>query len=103
MIAFTKENRMTEKIGIKDTMEVLEAIDLVVELGKDVFEDGKINLNDAPAILKLANEYKKLEEAVKGFKNIYEVEVKDLDIVELQEIVLKVYAIIKKVLEIKGK
>lgn len=68
--------------GIKETMELLTAIDHLLIALEVALEDGKIDLYDLPRLLPLWSEF---YQAAQGLSEIPD-EVKDLDAVELQQI-----------------
>lgn len=81
---------------IKETLEVVDALELVLVTCIRVLKDGKVNLNDVPLLLNVLREVDKL---VQGFKDLNEIpkELSDLDQDELIQLGLKVYNVIEKI------
>ena len=79
---------------IKDTMEVLEGLKAIAEVGADIFEDGKISFSDLSKLNALVQSFDTLKNAIEGIKNIDD-EMKDLDLNEITTIITKVYEIVK--------
>lgn len=79
-----------EKKSIKETMEVLDLIQVGVKVGKEVTADGKVNLLDLPKLLPL------IPAAQKAYAGRSEIpkEVKDLDAEELEQLAAKALAIV---------
>lgn len=71
--------------GISNILEVVEAVKLVGVTAKKVLKDGKVDLQDVPAVLALGQQHEVLSAAV---ANIGEVvpEAKDLSVEELAQI-----------------
>ena len=76
---------MTEKKGIKETMDLIDAIDALVVAYDVANDDGKLDWTDLP---KLAPVFVKFYDALKGMSEI-PVELKDLDAEEAQIIAQK--------------
>ena len=90
-----------EKKGIKESLELIEGLKVIgVDVAK-AFADGKIGLEDAPLLLDLATKQKVLVDAFSGLGELG-VEVKDLDMVELQAIVAALFSAAKDVMAAKG-
>jgi hypothetical protein len=78
-----------EKKGIKETMDVLDLIQVGVKVGKEVTADGKLNLFDLPKLTPL------VPAAQKAYSGRGEIpkEVKDLDVEEVEQLAAKALAI----------
>jgi len=79
--------------NVKETVELLEGLKVVAQVGADIFADGKIKLDDLSKLSKLGDSFGILAEAVKGL-DVVGSEVKDLTISEITEILNKVYEIV---------
>jgi len=79
--------------SVKETIELLDGLKVIAEVGADIFEDGKLKFNDLTKLTQLADSFTVLSEAVKGLDQI-DNEVKDLTIAEITEILTKVYEIV---------
>lgn len=87
-----------EQKGIKEIVEVVEALEVVAVAAKKVMADGKINLQDGPALMALGMELPKIMAAIEGIKEI-PAEAKEIDAQEAVALVQKLYAVAKKVQE----
>jgi hypothetical protein len=79
--------------GIKETLEFLESVEVLVVEGKKIAKDG-VSLADIPEALEL---FKKLDVIIAGGKDadkIYKEELKELDQSELIQIGAKVFEVI---------
>ena len=85
--------RRNEMANVKETIELLDGIKVIAEVGADIFADGKIKFDDLTKLSKLGDSFSVLAEAVKGLDAIG-LEVKDLTISEITEILSKVYEIV---------
>lgn len=83
-------------MDIHNTMEVLNAVEVLAAFGAKVAKDKKVNLEDLPAVVELAKKFDAILEAVKDIDQLDE-EVKDLDQAELIAIVSKVLLISKSI------
>lgn len=79
--------------GIKESLELLNGIKLLVVDVKKVFADGKINLADLPVAMELLGQLNELTEAAKGIGQI-PAEMKDLTGEEINQLVAKVFEIV---------
>lgn len=86
---------MSEGKGVKELKELLEGVEVVALAAKKITADGKVGLDDAGAIIEAVKQYQVLIDAVKGIGEIPS-EVKDLELVELQEIAASVLALAAK-------
>ncbi len=67
-----------KETGIKESVEVLDAFDLLVEARHEALQDGVINYKDIPVGIKLINRLDLFLKAVKGAEKIPK-EIKDID------------------------
>lgn len=75
-----------------DKLELLaDSINGLVDIGEDVLEDGKIDLNDLKYLGDLGKESQKFIKAVKAYKEIIS-EAKDIDPLEAVKIVQTLFA-----------
>ena len=82
--------------GIKESKELIESIKLLAQFGYKVAEDKKIDLNDLQHAKDLFDNHKKILE---GFKDLDKLddEIKDLDLVEAQELLMDLFKAVKEV------
>jgi hypothetical protein len=93
---------MSEK-SIKETLELLNSIEVISISFVKAFKDGKINLEDLPIFFELMKEAKTIIDGIQGIKEIPE-EIKDLEEREAAAIGIKLYAILARLKkEIKEK
>jgi len=85
-----------EAKGIKETLELLVAIEALAVAGAKIAKDKKVGVDDLPTAVELL---KKLDVVLSGIKDIDQLdeEVKDLDEAELIAIVSKILIIAKSV------
>ena len=81
------------KTGIKETKEVIVAVVVVKDAVTEIFKDGKVNLEDAQAVVKLAGHAKTLTDAIEGLSLVKD-ELKDLDNAEAKELLLALVDVI---------
>ena len=83
-------------MDIKNTLELLNAVEVLAVAGAKIAQDKKVSADDLPAVIELV---KKLDIVLEGIKDIDQLdeEVKDLDEAELIGIVSKVLLIAKSV------
>lgn len=79
--------------GIDETLETLEALQLVLVGLAKVFKDGKIDLKDLLVAVDLLKQINVVIDGIKGIKNI-PAEIKDLQKDEIIAIGSKVYEIV---------
>ena len=82
--------------GIKDTMEMLKALDVLAEFTGRVLADGKINGADLAAAVSLFQKFDVFSDAFMGVKNIDD-EIKDLDQAEMLQLATAAYKLVKKI------
>lgn len=83
-------------MDIKETLELLNAVEVLATAGAKIAKDKKVNAEDLPAAIELV---KKLDVVLDGMRDLDKLdeEVKDLDEAELIAIVSKVIIIAKTV------
>lgn len=83
-------------MDIKETQELLNAVEVLAVAGAKIAKDKKVNAEDLPAVIELV---KKLDVVLSGIKDLDKLdeEVKDLDEAELIAIVSKVMIIAKTI------
>lgn len=83
-------------MDIKETQELLNAVEVLAVAGAKIAKDKKVNAEDLPAVIDLV---KKLDVVLNGIKDLDKLdeEVKDLDEAELIAIVSKVMIIAKTI------
>jgi len=89
-----------ESVGIKETMEVLDALDLIGKTVVKALEDGKITTGDLVHLADLARNLDKLMTGIKGADDAIK-ELKDLDQAELLTVVVRVFGIVKGIAKAK--
>ena len=82
--------------GVKAIKDVIGALKPVAVFVKKVAADGKVNLEDLPAVVELAKELDTILAAAKEVNEI-PAEIKDIDEQEALEIIGAVFALIKAV------
>lgn len=83
-------------MDIKETTELLNAVELLAIAGAKIAKDKKVSAEDLPAAIELV---KKLDVVLEGIKDLDKLdeEIKDLDQAELIAIVSKIMIIAKSV------
>jgi hypothetical protein len=89
-------------VDIKNLLEVLKGLELVAGVAGHVAADGKVNLADLPKLLPLVQNHQVLLDAVKGADEI-KAEIKDLDALEITQVIQSIMAVIKAFKEGKSK
>ena len=87
---------MSESKGIKETLELLEGVKVLVLESKKVLSDGKVSFSDLPALLGLLQKFSVLSAAVQGASEVV-AEAKDLSSDEANIVVSKVLEIVAAV------
>jgi hypothetical protein len=82
--------------GIKDTMEMIKALDTLADFAGRVMADGQINGADLLAAVDLFQKFDVFSDAFMGVKNIDD-EIKDLDEAELVQLGTASYKLVKKI------
>lgn len=80
---------------VDNLSEIIDGLDLVLTNAKGAFKDKKIDLTDFQYIINLVTNFETLQKAVEGIKDIDE-EIKDIDAVEAQQIVVKLIGVLAK-------
>lgn len=84
---------MEKKLSLKETMEILAALEMLALAVKDIAKDG-IGADDIVKLIDLAKNFEVISAAVKDADLAVE-ELKDLDQVEVIELITKLMAMIK--------
>lgn len=84
---------------IKETKELLAAVELVAIAVKKIMKDGKIDLADASVLVDLGLKLETFIAAVEGMTEI-QAEVQEIDLTEAKDLVNALYTIAKKVQEV---
>lgn len=79
---------------IKETMEILNAVELFTVAGGKVSADGKVDMSDLVHLVDVAKNYNTVEAAVKDADQAV-LEFKDLDQGEIITLIAKAFAIVK--------
>ena len=93
-------------LDLKESLELLKGIKLILNSLNKVFADGKLDWSDATIVLDLAKEYEVLIAAVDGFNYIND-ELKNLEEHEYIALAMNIFPMLKEIkkliLAIKGK
>lgn len=84
-------------MDVKNTLEVIAAVELLGVAGKQIAKDG-VNIDDLPKALELLKKYDVLLAAVDGIGEVVD-EAKDIDSAEAVLVVTALMATIKKIKE----
>lgn len=84
--------------GIKETLEVLKALDLLGDFVAKLFADGQVNSADFVHIVSLIKDFDSFSDAVSDADMISD-ELKDLSSDEVMELGMKAYNIVKKIVK----
>ena len=95
---------MNEKksLGIKETTEALDALNILAEAGGKIAADSKVDMSDLQHLVGVFNNFKKLTDGIEDAKLAID-EMKDIDTAEATIIVAKVFEIIKTFKAASGK
>lgn len=85
-----------KSMDLKNTLEVMEALNVIIGTANKVAADGKIDLTDAQYALGMLNDYAKFIEAVKDIK-IVGAELKNLDEAEMLILGQKTWEMLKEI------
>ena len=88
-----------ESKSIKESMEILDGLEVIIDAGAEVMADGEVNLSDINALIEVAKKFDILKKAVDNAGEASD-EMKDLDEMELIQLGSKAYSLIKKIKEI---
>lgn len=91
------EEVKVEKLGIKETSEMIDAVEKIAVAGMKISKGG-IGMDDLVHLVALAKEMDQLMEGFKGIGMIDD-EIKDLDQVEIMALVTKMYGMVKAILD----
>ncbi len=83
-----------ESKGVKETLEFVEGLKIVVPAGVEVLADGKLSSKDIKPVVEVVKQYQVIVDAVKGVDLVIP-EVKDLDTIELAQIGAAVLEVFK--------
>lgn len=96
---------VVKSLDLKESLEMVKGVSLLLEGIMEVMADGKIGFDDATVLLELAKKYEVFTVAVKD-AGLIPAELKDLDETEIVALGLAIYPLLKKmkdlVLKIKG-
>lgn len=84
---------MAEAKGIKETLELLEGVKVLIVEAKKVLADGKVSLADLPVVLGLLQKFSVLNAAVQGVDEVVS-EAKDLSSDEATLVIAKVLELV---------
>ena len=88
-------------MDVKQTLEVLEALQKVGELGAKVLADGKISISDIKYLGEIGEVVTALKVGIEGIELVDD-EIKDISIGEAKDIIAKVFDIVKAIREAKN-
>lgn len=83
-------------MDIKETKELLVALELAAKAIAKVSKDKKVSAEDLPVLIELASEFEKIVSGFSGLSAIPE-ELKDLDEAEVIAIISQIYTIGKSI------
>lgn len=89
---------MEQKITIKNSKEVIRALGELAFLGGQVLKDGEISLTDSQYLPALALKYPILEAGISDIDEVLK-EIKNLDQVEILELVKEMYLAVNRFAE----
>ena len=92
---------MEEKLGIKEVLELLDALKLLSSLGGKVAKDGKVDLSDLTHLLDLVKGWDVLYKGISGVDGSLK-ELKDLDASEVGQVIAKGQEIVKAFMDAKA-
>lgn len=90
-----------EQVGIKETLEVLDALKLLALEASKVLEDGKVSLKDLPVMFDLLHKVGSFKAAADGAELVMK-EVKDLSQEEAAVLMAKVFEVVSMLKGIKA-
>ena len=88
-------------MDVKQTLEVLEALQKVGELGAKVLADGKISISGIKYLGEIGEVVTALKVGIEGIELVDD-EIKDISLIEAKEIVTKVIDIVKAIKDAKN-
>lgn len=83
------------KHDIKEILELLDGLEVVVPAGVEIMADKELSMKDVKPLVEVVKKYEVIVSAVENIKGIIP-EAKDLDTIELAQIGAKVMGIVKK-------
>jgi len=89
---------MEEKVGIVQTLELMEGLKIIGEAIAKTVKDGKVNMADLPHLIELIKEFNVIVEAIGGVAEI-PAELKDVDQAELLQMGGKAYEVVKAIVD----
>jgi len=95
------ERGLVGQMDVKQTLEVLEALQKVGELGAKVLADGKISISDIKYLGEIGEVVTALKVGIEGIELVDD-EIKDISLIEAKEIVTKVIDIVKAIKDAKN-
>ena len=95
------ERGLVGQMDVKQTLEVLEALQKVGELGAKVLADGKISISDIKYLGEIGEVVTALKVGIEGIELVDD-EIKDISLIEAKEIVTKVINIVKAIKDAKN-
>ena len=84
---------------MKETNEIFDALELIVNKFSKAFEDGKISFDDATLLIELLTEYKVFVDAVEGIKDL-PAEYKELNEIEAAALAVRSYKFVKSIVDV---
>jgi hypothetical protein len=85
--------------GIKETLELLDSLEIIAVAGAKIAKDGKLSPSDLTIVYDLLLKSPKIAEGFKGINKL-SAEIKDLDAEEIESIISKTFVIINSVKEV---
>lgn len=90
-----------QELSIKETLEVLDGLEVLAVAGVAISADGKIGVDDLKYLVDVAKKFNVIQEAVKD-ADLALKEIGDLDEGEAAQIIAKVFSIVKSVKDAKA-
>ena len=94
------EEKEVEKLGIKESMEILDGVKAFAIASAKVAKDGKISVADLTILVDLAKDFDKMKTGWVG-ADVAVKEMKDLDEMEVVALIAKMFEIVKAVKNVK--
>lgn len=83
---------------LKETKELINGVKLVGVAAKKIFKDGKVGADDLAILLPLLQQSEQLVSAFVGINEV-QLEVKDLNLMEAQELLTELFNLVKEIKE----